>query len=271
MSAATMVKRPVLAEEQDHSGPGTPAAGADFSMTRRFLEILGTPAVGCTELRILRGAFDRRGQIQRGDDLGPGQRGATLAGWYHSIELLVSQARRLRGVTGYVTINPVCSDLLARSDGRLARVRHTTRDVDVVCLRWLYLDIDPVRPPDISSTETEVGAAIARRDAILTDHPELARSAFWGCSGNGAWVLVRLPDYPNDPSHRALVAESVRLIASRYSDASVIIDTATVNPARLISLPGTIKAKGSPRPQRPWRFVTLDGIGFRGSTPCPGN
>jgi hypothetical protein len=73
--------------------------------------------------------------------------------------------------------------------------------------------------------------------------------------------LVRLPDYPNDPPHRALVAEAVATIARAYSDQVVVIDTSTVNPARLIGLPGTQKAKGSPRPDRPWRLVTLDGIG----------
>jgi hypothetical protein len=42
-----------------------------------------------------------------------------------------------------------------------------------------------------------------------------------------------------------------------------VIDTATVNPSRLIGLPGTLKAKGSPRPDRPWRLATFDGIGRR--------
>ena len=79
-------------------------------------------------------------------------------------------------------------------------MRHTTCDADIVCLRWLYLDIDPVRPPEISSTDSELDAAVSRRDAILGDHPELAASALWGRSGNGGWILVRLPDYPNVPT-----------------------------------------------------------------------
>jgi hypothetical protein len=245
------------------SAPRTTTAQADTAAARRFLEFLRTPAVGCTELRVLRGAFNREGQIERGDAPGTHNHGATLAGWYDGIEPLLKESRRLRGVTGYVTINPVHSDLLARSENSLARVRHTTRDVDVLCLRWMYLDIDPVRPPDISSSRSELDAALRRRDAILGDHPELAASALWGCSGNGAWILVRLPDYPNDPPHCQLVKEAVQLLAGKYSDQVVIIDTATVNPARLISLPGTIKAKGSPLAERPWRVVTLDGVGPR--------
>jgi hypothetical protein len=241
-------------------------AGSDPGVMRRFLELLRMPVIGCTELRILRAAVDRRGHIRAAEVVGD-QRGSTLAGWYDDIERLTQQARRLRGISGYVTINPVSSELLARCDNRLGRAKHTIRDVDIACLRWLFLDIDPVRPPDISATEAELAAAISRRDAILSQHPELAAAALWGCSGNGGWILVRLPDYPNDPAHRTLVAEATRILAQRHSDCSVVVDPATVNPARLIGLPGTIKAKGSSRPDRPWRPVTLDGVGPGASTP----
>jgi hypothetical protein len=243
------------------------AARSDPGMTRRFLELLRNPEAGCTELRVLRAGFDRWGQVCRSSDHCQSHRGSTLAGWFTDVERLTAQARRLREVSGYVTINPVCPDLLARSDHRLCLSRHTTRDVDIAVLRWLFLDIDPVRPPDISSTDAECKAAIARRDDILSGEPELANSALWGCSGNGAWILVRLPDYPNDPFHRDLVVQTVRKISGKYTDAAVQIDQATVNPARLIGLPGTLKAKGSPRPDRPWRVVTLDGMGPRAPAP----
>jgi hypothetical protein len=233
----------------------------DGQTARRFLKLLTAPPAGCVELRVLRAAFDRQGWVRRGEDVGTGFGGMTLAGWFDDHERLIEEARRLRGVSAYVAINPIRVDLLARSDNRLTRARHTTRDADIVCLRWLYLDIDPVRPPEISSTEVELAAALARRDAILRDHPELTARAAWGCSGNGAWILIRLPDYPNDPPHAALVAQTLACLDRHYSDNTVKIDTATANPARLIGLPGTLKAKGSHRPERPWRRATIDGIG----------
>jgi hypothetical protein len=236
-------------------------AGLDEAAARRFLEVLNAPRAGCNELRVLRAAFDRQGRICRGEDSGGGFGGATLAGWFDDNERLIKEAHRLSGVSGYVTFNPVRPDLLARADNRLTRARHTTRDADVLCLRWLYLDIDPLRPAEISSTEAELAAAIQRRDAILGDHPGIAGSSIWGCSGNGAWILVRLPDYPNDPPHAALLARALKAFDRTYSDDAVRIDTATVNPSRLIGLPGTLKAKGCNRPERPWRYVTVDGIG----------
>jgi hypothetical protein len=239
----------------------TKPADLDARAARRFLAILAAPGVGCVEMRVLRAALDRQGWMRRGEDLVVGFGGTTLAGWFDDHERLIERARWLRGVSGYVTINPVRRDLLARSDNVLTRARHTTRDEDILCLRWLYLDIDPLRPPDISSTESELAAAIHRRDAILTDHPRLAASAVWGCSGNGAWILVRLPDYPNDAAHAALVARGLATFDRSYSDSAVKIDTATANPSRIMCLPGTWKTKGSNRPERPWRRVTLDGIG----------
>jgi hypothetical protein len=251
----------LIREPARRRAPSEPSCPAnDPAVALRFLKLLATPAAGCVELRVLRGAFDRRGDVHRADRLGSGFVGSTLAGWYDDPDRLAAQCRRLRGVSAYVTINPARTDLMARSDSRLSPVRHTTRDEDVACLRWLFLDIDPKRPADVSSTDAELAAAVERRDAVLAGQPELAAAAIWGRSGNGAWALVRLPDYPNDAEHRGLVAETVRALSREYSDDAVVIDTATVNPSRLIGLPGTLKAKGSPRPDRPWRLATLDGV-----------
>lgn len=228
---------------------------------RRFLSYLAAPHTGCVELRVMRAVWDRHGALRRADRVASTYLGSTFAGWYDDLDRLARHAERLVEVSGYVTINPVRRDLLARSDNRLDRARHTTKDDDVTTLRWLYLDIDPRRPAEVSSTDEELAAAVQRRDAVLAGEPELAARALWGKSGNGAWILVRLPDLPNDASHRREIAESVRHIARTYDDDSVIVDTATVNPARLIGLPGTVKAKGSPRPERPWRRVTFDGSG----------
>ena len=72
---------------------------------------------------------------------------------------------------------------------------------------------------------------------------------------------MRLADYPNDAHHAALLVDALATLDRKYSDNIVRIDTATANPARLIGLPGTLKVKGSDRPDRPWRRVTLDGFG----------
>jgi len=88
--------------------------------TRRFLELLRAPEVSCTEFRVLRAGLDRQGKIRRAEDVGLHQGRSILAGWYDDMELLTAHSRRSRAVSGYVTINPVRPELLARCNNRLS-------------------------------------------------------------------------------------------------------------------------------------------------------
>lgn len=211
------------------------------------------PVAGCCELRVFHAVYDSGGFVTTAQ-----QYSRTLAGWYDDPDKLVADAARLRGVSGYVTVNPVNNSLLARADNTLIKAKHTTNDTDIVCLRWLFVDIDPVRPADISSTDEELAAALARRDLILDRHPEIERSAIWGCSGNGAFILVRLPDYPNDDEHRLIISKTLGVLSERYSDHVVKVDPTTKNPSRVMALIGTVKTKGSHRQDRPWRLACID-------------
>jgi hypothetical protein len=158
-----------------------------------------------------------------------------------------------------VTFNPVNPELLQRSMNGLAKQRHTTTDADVLRLRWLYMDIDPVRPSDISSTDEELAAAVARRDAILGDYPQIARASMWGKSGNGCWILLRLPDLANDAAGNAAVARLLAAISAKYTDKTVKVALAPKNAPRVMCLPGTPKCKGrGDDADRPWRLATLD-------------
>jgi hypothetical protein len=228
----------------------------DLDQTRRFLAAVMAPILGCCELRIFRATFDRGGFVTSAE-----QFSRTLAGWYDDPDKLIADASRLKGISGYVTVNPVRHDLLARADNRLIKAKHTTTDADIVCLRWLYVDIDPVRSADISSTDEEMEAAVERRNLILNDHPDLRAAALWGKSGNGCWILSRLSDYPNDPRHAQAIAGVLNTLSERYSTDLVKIDRATKNPSRVMCIPGLLKCKGDNRRDRPWRLATLDGVG----------
>lgn len=224
-------------------------------MLRRYLDAVIRPGA-CYELCILHGQFERNGRI------GPAQLYAsTLAGWYDDPDKLAVDTRRLEGISAYIVPNPADTALLARSDNRLIRLtgrEGRTSDENIARLRWLYVDIDAIRVKGVSSTDAELAHAISRRDSILGDFPELRAASLWGCSGNGGWILARLPDYPNGEAHRKHVAAVLAELSARYSDNVAAVDVATKNPARLMCLPGTMKCKGSNRPERPWRLVTLD-------------
>ena len=157
--------------------------------------------------------------------------------------------RSARGV--YWTINPVAPALLARASNRLRRAGSgdTTADHDVVRRRWVPVDLDPVRPAGISSTDAEHAAALELARRISED---LANEG-WPLpvfidSGNGALLLYRC-DLPG--ADEGQVAAVLAGLAARFDGDGVKVDTSVHNPARICRLPGTLNCKGDCTPERP--------------------
>jgi putative DNA primase/helicase len=234
----------------------------DSAALSAFLDIFLDPSRGCAEIRVLEASIDSRTNRVVPHDVFQ----STIAVWGDDPAHLVHEAARIRGISAYLTVNPVNPALKARAD-RLKKARATTRDDDIVCLRWLYLDFDVERPDGISSTEVERQAALERLWKVHAEHPELVPSAIWGCSGNGYWMLVLLPSYPNDEEHRGLIARVVDWFREQYSDDVVTIDEKCKNPARVMPLVGTMKCKGVSDPDRPHRLATIESPPDRTLTP----
>jgi hypothetical protein len=143
----------------------------------------------------------------------------------------------------YVTMNPVAPALLARSVNHIkARARETTQDKDIVCRRWLLVDVDPARPSGVSSTDAELAAAAERARAVAA---QLAESG-WPApvtvmSGNGYHLLYRI-ELPADD--QGLVKRVLAALADRFDDAAVTIDRSVHNAARIVKVVGTVSRKG---------------------------
>jgi hypothetical protein len=152
----------------------------------------------------------------------------------------------------YITMNPVNPALLARSANRLktARRNETTSDTDIVCRRWLLIDIDPARPAGISATDAEKELAF---DKALEVSEGLA-SMGWPApvivdSGNGYYLLYRVDLSADDGGlvHRCIQA------LQPVADERVHIDLSVANPSRICRLPGTWNRKGDDMQDRPHR------------------
>jgi hypothetical protein len=233
----------------------------DPDQVLRHARIVLASGKGCVEIRVLEADLDNRNNIIPG-----GRFQKTIAGWFDDPNELLEEVRRIRGVSAYVTANPVTRDLLARVGNRLAICKSTTTDANIVGLCHWFIDFDPKRPTGISSTEAERTAAVARRDKFLVENPEIRAASYWGTSGNGTFLLVRLPGYPNDPEHAGLVARATEIVVKRYSDDQVELDTSVKNPARIMALAGTMKCKGEDLPDRPYRMAMIEGPGGEPAT-----
>jgi hypothetical protein len=190
---------------------------------------------------------------------------ATHSGYFDDFAKLAACAEALdadpevRGI--YVTLNEVNRALLARRANRvkmrLTRSDPTTSDADILRRRWLPIDLDPVRPSGVSSTEEEHAAALRRADEIALwlneqgfPHPIRADS------GNGAHLLYAI-DLANDDEATALVKGVLATLDALFSDERVTVDTANVNAARIWKLYGTCSRKGDNTPERPHRRAKL--------------
>ncbi len=247
-------------------GPPPPLPKPDLAMTGRFLGYMLDPAAGCIEMRVFDGYIDRGGFISTHPTFAK-----NMSGWYDDADVLICDVAKLDKISAYVTVNPVKDYLLARRYNKILKATSgSTKDQDVAAFRWLFIDIDaPLievgedggitcskRPDDISSTHEELAMAVAVRDQILADHPELARAAIWGKSGNGAWIFVRLPDYEIWEG-RDLAERALDYLAGAYGG-DCEIDQKCKNPSRVGPIPGTLKCKGAHIAGRPWRLATLD-------------
>lgn len=178
------------------------------------------------------------------------------SGYFSDEEELVNQVLGQDGKSPgiYITLNPVNMALLARAENRLrANPPSTTSDKDIVKRRWIVVDIDPVRPSNISSSDSEHEAALGLAKTIQ-QHLCLAGfpTPVLADSGNGAHLLF-FTDLPNDADSTALVKAFLERLSLQFSTNDIHIDTSVYNASRITRLYGTMTCKGDSITDRPHR------------------
>lgn len=184
----------------------------------------------------------------------------TVSGYYTDRTAMARAAQRWSGRAKgvYTTLNEVQPALLARAANRMVEApEQTTSDTDIIRRCWFYLDLDPVRPAGISSSDAEHNAALHRADEVELwldgrGWPPPIRLD----SGNGA-ALVYPIDLPNDAPALDLIAQCLAAIAFHWGDELVTVDQSVKNAARLIRVPGTLNCKGDNTPERRHRLAML--------------
>ncbi len=177
---------------------------------------------------------------------------------YHkaAIDLLTRETdTHVSGI--YVTLNEVNPTLLARRANRikyrLGKKDASTADSDIIRRHWLPIDIDPIRPSGVSSSESEHTDALVRADSIATFLTDLGwPQPIYADSGNGAHLLYRI-DLPNEENSRNLIRSILETLDNRFSDSRCKVDTANFNASRIWKVYGTISRKGDHLPDRPHR------------------
>lgn len=155
----------------------------------------------------------------------------------------------------YFTPNPVAPDLAARSYNRISPwAALTTMDNHILRRKWLLIDIDPIRPSGISSTQEELENAF-KVGCTIKNMLEFEYSWPLPCvnvSGNGCHLLYPM-DEPNTEEVRDAIQTFLRTLNGRFKADGCEVDTTCFNAARIFRVPGTWARKGDNIPVRPHR------------------
>ena len=205
--------------------------------------------------------------------------GTPSAGYFDDVDAFLEAVRAANGKAQiYTTINPlpiafmargvntVRGDWRARREG-IARDECdrlvTARDSDIGQERIFCVDVDPTgdRPTGTASTEEELNAAFDVAAAIKKDLWRRGIPSALGMSGNGYYVLVRIPERDFSEEARRERRILLKHFARTYGTADVEVDTAVANASRIMKVLGTRSIKGDDagdygRPHRTSCFVT---------------
>ena len=192
--------------------------------------------------------------------IGKGNKKRVISGYFTDADTLIKQFDTIdpRGLNMYITINKV-------NDGCYSREQHdcfrqtdlTTHDNEIDSYEWLFIDLDPKRVSDVSSTETELEYAKELADQVYIYMKNLGfQEPLRALSGNGHHLLYKI-DIPNTVESKKLIERCLVNLSSMFDNDKVKIDIINHNQARVCKLYGTLAQKGSNTKTRPHRMSKI--------------
>lgn len=187
----------------------------------------------------------------------------TIGGYYDNFRKLSLDISPYIGKNNiYFTLNQINEDLIARSYNNLVKVKNTTSDKDITRIKYILIDLDPIRVAGISSTdeEKEYAKELAEKIVCFLENEGIPKPII-ASSGNGYHILINV-DIENTKENVDTIKNFLNELSIEFSDDKVEVDKTTYNPSRICRLYGTIACKGDNIPTRPHRQARI--ISIRG-------
>lgn len=195
--------------------------------------------------------------------IGKGNRKRIISGYFTDTDTLIKQFDLIdpRSANIYITINKVNEDCYAREQHDCFRQTDaSTHDHEIDAYEWLFVDLDPERVAEVSSSDAELKEAELLADKVYGYMKSLGfREPVRAMSGNGHHLLYKI-DLPNTDESKALIERCLTNLASMFNNGKVKIDIVNHNQSRVCKLYGTLAQKGSNTKSRPHRMSKLTSV-----------
>lgn len=192
--------------------------------------------------------------------IGKGNRKRIISGYFTDAGTLIEQFDTIdpRSTNIYITINKVNMACYSREQHDCFRQTDaTTHDHEIDAYEWLFIDLDPERLAEISSSNDELKAAEKLADKVYAYMRDLGfHEPIRAMSGNGHHLLYKV-DLPNTEENKSLIERCLLNLASMFNNGTVKIDVVNHNQSRICKLYGTMAQKGANTAERPHRMSML--------------
>jgi len=150
----------------------------------------------------------------------------------------------------YMTVNP-CARPVDRITGVVSPGVAACSDRDIQRRRWFLVDVDPVRPTGIGSTDAEKAEAWSVAMLVAERMADMAGALPCVCvdSGNGYHLYYRYSGTGAAP-----LAKRTLEWLKTLDTPSAKVDGTVFNLSRIMRLPGTVTRKGRDTAERPHRL-----------------
>ena len=191
-----------------------------------------------------------------------GERGKNniASGYFKDADTLINAFDKmdLRRKNVYIVLNDINEACYSRKQrDHFEATNVTTDDKDIEGYAWLFIDMDPERAKEVSSTDEELreAAIMAGRVKKYLEGMGFERPVE-ALSGNGAHLLYYI-GLKNTEENTNLIKACLTALDIMFSTDKVKIDTVNFNPSRICKLYGTAAQKGANTPERPHRISEI--------------
>lgn len=184
-------------------------------------------------------------------------RGTLKSGYFTDIDVAVKQLSKedLTDCNVYIILNIINEACYSRRQrDKFLVVKNATGDNDMTAYDWIFIDIDPQRPKDTSSTDIQLEKA---KDMCVRVYNYLCDQGFprpvVGFSGNGYHLLYKV-QMLNTKENSELIKKFLETLDELFTDNDTKVDKVNFNPSRPCKLYGSVAQKGLSTKERPHRM-----------------